>query len=944
MFTNFFSNLADVVQSTVDEIVQGDKIEDQALKLSNPTTQTDAAPEIGQGFLSTLDKSPASKGPVSPSSLSSSVSIPTSTPSSSISTRVNTQSTISSDVEGWSSIDLGSEWETVKKQPVAKASIQIKKETLSALPTTPTAVANTAKTLSTTSTISTPLTLESVKSVSTMDPTLENTNSTKIDDIASLISSKSEVSVSTSTERTNKTSEISSTPLAIVTISSSPITSTTSVESLPSSSTVSALSALQAEFAALQEKNLLLQARSSAFEALVSSREGQLASLSAQAARSMEEANAFREQVEAGKGRLANSITQLEEERKKLKSMSREKEVLNEQLSEMNQKVTEALSVAESRQKELLEKDNKIADILSEGEGLSRKVAASEATIKSLRSNIRTVEADRDARKEELASAEATLSLLKSRVEELETLVAATSRDKESVSGMANASQQMLTALEDEAVKLRSENKALKTNISSVQRELEEGKVQISRALGEAQTSEREKEILEAALQTSQSAEASASRLASGLEDQLRDLRRQLSAAQTSMGQREDDLRSALDEMTSRWQKAASAAEDGGLTALAQAYGASVMSSLSSQSTTSGSSQSRPAVEAIIQQLAAAQSELQTRRETWAAQRTSLQSRLEAAEAAADKAESEAKRAESSSADATAALTAIRTELLALRSAKGRVDSDSAVLADRLRESESRLISLSSSLDAANLRVTELSSVTSDLRSRLDEAAGARSASAHVLGLLRDQLSKATSDLETKTREIAELQDTLSRINSKSSSSPSTVTRETSSVYVNLSTPGAVGWLETALGKSSTQISDGSLLSSTSVSTPLFTSPVNIASTTSFVNGMNSAPSPHPSFLQMSMAEADLEREKLTEAVVELSARVKKYEGLETVCSTLKTQLADAISRHDVMLELLGEREEELEDLRADIEEIKTSFRHQLNEAMNISLKTDDQK
>jgi chromosome segregation ATPase len=82
----------------------------------------------------------------------------------------------------------------------------------------------------------------------------------------------------------------------------------------------------------------------------------------------------------------------------------------------------------------------------------------------------------------------------------------------------------------------------------------------------------------------------------------------------------------------------------------------------------------------------------------------------------------------------------------------------------------------------------------------------------------------------------------------------------------------------------------------------------------------------------MSMAEADLEREKLTEAVVELSARVKKYEGLETVCSALKTQLADAISRHDVMLELLGEREEELEDLRADIEEIKTSCRHQLNE------------
>ena len=930
MFTNWASNLSslvDVVQSTVDEIVKGEN-EVEVPTGSLTTSSSSSSEREKDGMPLGGSASPSSvKVPVSPPPAP-----PASTPSPIVSTksdRVGTQSS-SADAEGWSSVDLssGSGWDSVKKVSVQK-STQAKKEPTNVFQTSPTLDSakprRISKSLQETQ-LGASLTLNSPVFEPLSTPSMRSGS-----DSTSFVSKTAET-----IPKVNDSTGPSSTSESKLQVSAS-ITSTSLPDAAlsPTTPSTSSLSALQAEFAALQEQNLLLQARASAFEALVASREGQLASLSAQAARSMEEANTSREQVEAGKGRLASSQTQLEEERKKVKLLTREKEAVTEQLSEMSQKVTEALNVAESRQKELVEKDAKIAEILVEGEGLSRKVASAESTLKTLRSTVRTVEADRDARKEELATAEAQLSLLKSRVEELETLVAATSRDKDNVSGMATASQQMLTTLEDEAVKLRSENKALRTNISSVQRELEEGKVQLGRALGDAQAAEREREQLEAALQTSQSSEASASRLASGLEDQLRDLRKQLSAAQTSMGQREDDLRSALDEMTSRWQKAASAAEDGGLAALAQAYGASVSSSnsLATSSVMTGSAPSRPAVEAIIQQLASAQSELQTRRETWASQRTSLQTRLEAAEAAADKAESEAKRAESSSADATAALTALRTEMLALRSAKGRVDSDAAVLADRLRENESRLISLSSSLDAATQRVSELSAVASDLRSRLDEAAGARSASSHMLGLLRDQLAKATSDLDSKTREVAELQDSLQRSNtSKVASTPVSSSRD-SSLSAPLSTPG-VGWLESALGKPTAQTP--LLTTSMNSATPMFASPLH-GLNGSAGGGLASPPSalsPHPSFLQVSMAEADLEREKLTEAVVELSARVKKYEGMDLVCSSLRTQLAEAISRHNVLLEMLGEREEELEDLRADIEEIKSAFRQQLEVAL----------
>jgi DNA repair exonuclease SbcCD ATPase subunit len=919
MFTNWVSqvsNLVEVVQSTVDEIVKGEN--EDVVPAGSPTTSSSLEKEkVGVTSVTNLQSSPAL-----PSSSPSSSSSPANSSSPNASTnkttaRVSTQSAIA-DAQGWSSIDLnGSDgWDTIKKVSNTPKTALAKKETTPVVDTiSKSRTSNLSKTMHETS-----------KSTSISSTTVESTPTAL--SVATDIVSTPAVSKSETVEvPESKPVQVSST---------TPSTLITDTTLSPTSSSLSALSALQAEFAALQEQNLLLQARASAFEALVASREGQLASLSAQAARSMEEANTFREQVEAGKGRLASSQTQLEEERKKVKGLTREKEAINDQLSEMSQKVADALNVAENRQKELLEKDNKVSEILIEGEGLSRKVAAAEATIKTLRSTIRTVEADRDARKEELATAEAQLSLLKSRVEELETLVAATSRDKDNVSGMATASQQMLTALEDEAVKLRSENKALRTNISSVQRELEEGKVQLGRALGDAQAADNEREQLEAALQASQSSEASASRLASGLEDQLRDLRKQLSAAQTSMGQREDDLRSALDEMTTRWQKAASAAEDSGLAALAQAYGASVSSSTSlaaPQGIPGSAAGGRPAVEAIIQQLAAAQSELQTRRETWASQRTSLQTRLEAAEAAADKAESEAKRAESSSADAVAALNALRTEMLALRSAKGRVDADAAILADRLRENESRIISLSSSLDAATQRISELSASTSDLRSRLDEAAGARSASSHMLGLLRDQLAKAASDLDAKTREVAELQELLTRSSSsKIAASPVSSSRDGPTNVAPLSTPG-VGWLENALGKP-TAAQTPSLTSSMNSSTPIFASPMHGMNNAS--SGMAQTPilSPHPSFLQVSMAEADLEREKLTEAVVELSARVKKYEGIELVCSSLRTQLAEAISRHDVLLELLGEREEELEDLRADIEEIKLAFREQLETAL----------
>lgn len=734
-----------------------------------------------------------------------------------------------------------------------------------------------------------------------------------------------------------------------------------------SAASAAEIGSLLAEISALKENDALSRARISALESLVSSRELQLEKVSGQAAAAMDECAQLRGHLDTSENRNKALASQLDEERKRTKQAQKEASAAVANEERAKQDVAEMEELMKVLEVEKAEAEAKVAEILAEGEGLSKKTATYEATIKKLRENVKATEADRDARRDELNAAESVISTLKKRVEELESLVDESVRDKDTASGAASASQQRLSSLEDESARLRSETKALRASLQSAQKEAEDGKVIVAKALQDLESAERERESIESALQAAQSGEATASRLAATLEDTVRDLRRQLQAVQAAAGQREDELRSALDEMTSKWQRAAAAAEDSGLFALAQAYGvalggsatngggaASGASASASSAAAPGSSPSAAAgasiAEALVQQLAAVQSELQSRRDAWASQRATLQNRLDVAESSAEKAEADVRRAESAAADASAAAGALRTELIALRGAKARSDAECALLTDRLRDAESRLASVSAAHDMSVKHATDLAASVTELRSRAEEASGGRAASSHMVSVLRDQLASATEECSAYKREVDSLRMQLQNLNANnggyaSSSHPHSPGQHGSyqqqhdggggsstgllsspgaATGVNSSTaaPGsAARWLQSAFqapsgGPSTPGGGAGQSSSLVRGSSGLF--PQTPASGSGAAGGSSGSLLQQlqtPGFgmggmqsltLQAALAEAESERDKLAEQIVIMSSRLSTLVGSEEQLQLARRQLEEAEAKHEVVLEMLG--------------------------------------
>lgn len=592
-------------------------------------------------------------------------------------------------------------------------------------------------------------------------------------------------------------------------------------------------------------------------------------------------------------------------------------------------------------------------------------------------------------------------------------------QSSESASGAANASERRVASAEEEANRLRSEAKTLRSALAAAQREADEQRSITNRALADVEAAEAAQAEAESSLGAARSAEAAAHRILTSYEEQIRELRQQLGAVQASAGSREDELRRDLDDMTAKWLRAQAAAEENGLMALAQAFGLNVpgltaagsfpapgaggatpspggvgsdgdaagfsdganpatpgkaaasqrlATSLGaalgapatprSQSSGGGGGAAASITEALIGQLAALQSELQTKRDAWAAQRASLQARVAAAEAAVEAADVDVKRAEASAAEASNAAAGLRTELIAMRGARARSDAEASLLADKLRDAEARLLSLSAANDAAQRQLAEMGPTISDLRLRVEEHAGARSASSHMVSVLKDQLTGAQEEAVSYKREAASLQREVAALKAASVAAAGAGEQSASAAFTarygpmtgragdGSDSPASASWLSSALTRSSSSAGgDGS-----------------------------GAPT---SAVQATIQALERERDMMTEQVVALSGRLVQVEGeasgrvwgrgegcfpvalslllafhshqshhrwpslhppspphpagMESQLSSARAQLGSLQRDHELLLELLGERDEELEELRGELEVVKDTFRAQLD-------------
>ncbi|XP_027340287.1 golgin candidate 5 isoform X2 [Abrus precatorius] len=83
------------------------------------------------------------------------------------------------------------------------------------------------------------------------------------------------------------------------------------------------------------------------------------------------------------------------------------------------------------------------------------------------------------------------------------------------------------------------------------------------------------------------------------------------------------------------------------------------------------------------------------------------------------------------------------------------------------------------------------------------------------------------------------------------------------------------------------------------------------------------------------LASLESIRDSLAEELVKMTAQCEKLRGEAVVLPGLRSELEALRRRHSAALELMGERDEELEELRADIVDLKEMYREQVNLLVN---------
>ncbi|KAL0806042.1 hypothetical protein Bca101_098533 [Brassica carinata] len=527
----------------------------------------------------------------------------------------------------------------------------------------------------------------------------------------------------------------------------------------------------------------------------------------------------------------------------------------------------------------LKEKDEIINQVMAEGEELSKKQAAQEGQIRKLRAQIREVEEEKKGLITKLQSEENKVESIK--------------RDK--------------TATE----------KLLQETIEKHQAELASQKEYYSNALAaakEAQALAEERTNNEARIELENRLKEAGER-ESMLVQALEELRQTLSKKEQQVVFREDMFRRELEDLQRRYQASERRCEE-----------------LITQVPES----TRP----LLRQIEAMQvvadpygflgEETTARRaEAWGAVERTLNARLQEAETKAATAEERERSVNERLSQTLSRINVLEAQLSCLRAEQGQLSKSLEKERQRAAENRQEYLAAKEEADTLGGRANQLEVEIMELRRKhkqeLQEV------------LLHNELIQKDLEREKATR--SDLERT-ARINSSTASEQLPISRQ-NSTYENgglqrkLSSASSLGSMEESYFLQASL--DSSDKSSEKRSMPEATmSPYYMKSIT---------PSAYEATLRQKEGElasymsrlASMEsiRDSLAEELVKVTAECEKLRGEADRVPGIKAELEALRQRHAAALELMGERDEELEELRADIVDLKEMYKEQVNMLVN---------
>ncbi|EOA33288.1 hypothetical protein CARUB_v10019736mg [Capsella rubella] len=330
----------------------------------------------------------------------------------------------------------------------------------------------------------------------------------------------------------------------------------------------------------------------------------------------------------------------------------------------------------------------------------------------------------------------------------------------------------------------------------------------------------------------------------------------------------------------------------------------------------------------LLRQIEAMQETTARRAEAWAAVERTLNARLQEAETKAATAEERERSVNERLSQTLSRINVLEAQLSCLRAEQGQLSKSLEKERQRAAENRQEYLAAKEEVDTLEGRVNQLEVEIRELRrihkQELQEM------------LLHNELIQ--KDLEREKASRLDLERT-SRINS-SASEQLPIARQNSAfenggLSRKLSSASSLGSMEESYFLQASL--DSSEKFSEKRSTPEATmSPYYMKSITpsAYEATLRQKEGELASYMSRLVSMESI-RDSLAEELVKMTAECEKLRGEADRVPGIKAELEALRQRHAAALELMGERDEELEELRADIVDLKEMYREQVNMLVN---------
>ncbi|PWA72335.1 golgin candidate 5 [Artemisia annua] len=330
----------------------------------------------------------------------------------------------------------------------------------------------------------------------------------------------------------------------------------------------------------------------------------------------------------------------------------------------------------------------------------------------------------------------------------------------------------------------------------------------------------------------------------------------------------------------------------------------------------------------LLRQIEAMQETTARRAEAWTAVERSLTSRLQEAEAKCAAAEERERSVNERLSQTLSRINVLEAQISCLRAEQTQLTRSLEKERQKASENRQEYLALKEEVDThkdhVNQREEEIRELKRKHKQELQEA------------LAHQELLQQDIERERATR--LELE-TTARQQSSSASEPSPLAR-TKSLYDNgltdrLSNASSIGSMEESFFLQASLGSSDTLSERRNHGEPTMSSYYLKSMTpNAFEAALRQKEGELASYMSR-LASMESIRDSLAEELVKMTEECEKLRSEVSLMPGLKADIEALRGRHSAALELMGERDEELEELRADIVDLKEMYREQVNMLVN---------